>query len=89
MKLIINLKTDKIVFKTTIKENKDIKRLIEHTLINNSFNQNINFFEGFDEIEAFTGNGGSVDLREDIISIHGDNGILDLEIINLNNVEDL
>ena len=89
MKLIINLKTDEIVFKTTIKENKDIKKLIEHTLMNRSFEECINFFEGFDEIEAFTGNGGSVDLRENIISIFGDNGILELEIIDLNNIEEL
>ena len=45
MKLIIKECTKEIIFRTTIKENKDIKKLIEHILINLSYSD-YNFIKG-------------------------------------------
>ena len=88
MKLLLD-NNNNILFRTTIKENKDIKKLIEHTIINNSYQENINFIKDFDEIEAFCGNGGDVYLYENIITISGDNGLIDIEIIDLKDIEEL
>ena len=88
MKLLID-NNNNILFRTTIKENKDIKKLIEHTVKNNSYQENINFLKDFEEIEAFTGNGGDVYLYGNTITISGDNGLIDIEIIDLKDIKEL
>ena len=91
MKLIID-HNNEIVFKTT-KSIEEIKTYIEE-LGNKDIMKLIDMFEGLSEIEVFTG--FSVDIYKDAgfnnrneISISADNGIITLEILELNKINNI
>ena len=95
MKLIIN-DNNEILFKVSQNiTNEQIKREIQYTIENNSYKENIEFINGLDEIEYHTG--FSINLREynddiydnDIIEIYGDNGLIELQIIELDTIKEL
>ena len=84
MKLIID-HNNEIVFKTT-KSIEEIKAYIED-LGNKDIMKLIDMFEGLSEIEVFTG--FSVDIYENEISISADNGMIILEILELNKINNI
>ena len=84
MKLIIN-HNNEIIFKTK-KNNKEIVEFIKQ-LYKNDINKLISLFEGLGEIDIY--NSFSVDYNENEISIYGDNGIISLEILELNKIKQL
>jgi len=91
MKLIID-HNNEIVFKTT-KSIEQIKTYIEE-LGNKDIMKLIDMFEGLSEIDPY--NAFSVDIYKDAgynnrneISIYGDNGIITLEILELNKINNI
>ena len=84
MKLIID-HNNEIVFKTK-KSIEEIKIYIEE-LYNSNAMMLIDIFEGLGEIEIY--NVFSVDIYENEISISGDNGIVTLEILEINKINTL
>ena len=91
MKLIID-HNNEIVFKTT-KSIEEIKTYIEE-IGNKDIIKLIDMFEGLSEIEVFTG--FSVDIYKEVgfnnrneISISADNGIITLEILELNKINNI
>ena len=84
MKLIID-HNNEIVFKTT-KSIEEIKKYIED-LGNKDIMKLIDMFEGLEEIEIYTG--FSVDIYENEISISADNGLITLEILELNKINNI
>tara|TARA_R110000824_G_scaffold256095_1_gene445015 strand:+ start:49 stop:327 length:279 start_codon:yes stop_codon:yes gene_type:complete len=92
MKLIID-NDNNIVCKVSKNiTNKEIKDIIKDKILNNSYKQAIKFINGLDEIEYHTGFSidlGGYDGENNIITIHGDNGLIDLEIIDLKTIKEL
>ena len=95
MKLIIN-DNNEILFKVPRNiTNEQIKREIQYTIENSSYKKAIKFINGLDEIEYHTG--FSINLRKynddiydnDIIEIYGDNGLIELQIIELDTIKEL
>ena len=91
MKLIID-HNNEIVFKTT-KSIEEIKTYIEE-LYSSNVMKLIDMFEGLEEIEIY--NVFSVDIYKEAgfnnrneISISGDNGIITLEILELNKINNI
>ena len=95
MKLIIN-DNNEILFKVSRNiTNEQIKREIQYTIENSSYKKAIKFINWLDEIEYHTG--FSINLRKynddiydnDIIEIYGDNGLIELQIIELDTIKEL
>jgi len=91
MKLIID-HNNEIVFKTT-KSIEEIKTYIEE-IGKKDIIRLMDMFEGLSEIEVFTG--FSVDIYKEVgfnnrteISISADNGIITLEILELNKINNI
>tara|TARA_Y100000592_G_scaffold88967_1_gene145514 strand:+ start:321 stop:575 length:255 start_codon:yes stop_codon:yes gene_type:complete len=84
MKLIID-NNNEIVFKTT-KSIEEIKTYIEE-IGNKDIIKLIDMFEGVSEIDPY--NAFSVDIYENEISIYGDDGIITLEILELNKINNI
>ena len=84
MKLIID-HNNEIVFKTT-KSIEEIKKYIED-LGKKDIIKLIDIFEGLEEIEIYTG--FSVDINDNELSFFADNGIITLEILELNKINNI
>jgi len=84
MKLIID-HNNEIVFKTT-KSIEEIKTYIED-LGKKDIIKLMDMFEGLEEIEIYTG--FSVDINENELSFSADNGIITLEILELNKINNI
>jgi len=84
MKLIID-HNNEIVFKTT-KSIKEIKTYILE-LAKKDIIKLIDIFEGLEEIEIYTG--FSVDINDNELSFFADNGIITLEILELNKINNI
>lgn len=73
------------------KTSEKIKDIIENKINNNTYEENIQFLPQLDEIEYFTGL--SIDICKysdgDTIQIYGDNGLLELDIIDIKKIKEL
>ena len=73
------------------KTSEKIKDIIEHKINNNTYVENIQFLPQLDEIEYFSGFSINVCRYsdEDTIQIFGDNGLLELNIIDIKTIKEL
>ena len=73
------------------KTSEKIKDIIEHKLNNHTYVENIQFLPQLDEIAYFSGFSINVCKYsdEDTIQIFGDNGLLELDIIDIKTIKEL
>ena len=92
MKLITD-DNNNILFKVSKNiTNEQIKNIIKDKILNSSYKKAIKFINGLDDIEYHTG--FSINLKKygddnDTIEIYGDNGLIELKIIELKNIKEL
>ena len=91
---IITDKDNNILFKVSNQNitNELIKDIIKSKIENNNYKDNIKFIDGLDEIEYHTGFSidlGGYDGNNNIITISGDNGLIELNITDLNTIKEL
>ena len=81
-----------ILFKVSDnKTSEEIKDIIKNKIKNNTYEENIKFIPQLEDIEYFTGFSINVNKYSDgdTIEIYGDNGLLELDIIDVKTIKEL
>ena len=91
MKLITDNKNN-ILFKVSKKTNNEIRHIIKAKIESNTYTQNIEFLPKLDEIEYWSSKFDvwfAYNDNDDTIYITGGNGLIELNIIEIENLKEL